>query len=54
MSGQTSTASFTAQDSDLTRFGVAHIGKHEDRPEEALVAFALMLLRPKEVEKVSG
>jgi pyruvate-ferredoxin/flavodoxin oxidoreductase len=24
--GQTSTASFTAQDSDLTRFGIAHIG----------------------------
>jgi len=36
--GQTSTASFTAQDSDLTRFGVAHIGKHEDRKELGLIA----------------
>ncbi|MEN8179926.1 MAG: 2-oxoacid:acceptor oxidoreductase family protein [Pseudomonadota bacterium] len=36
--GQTSTASFTAQDSDLTRFGVAHIGKQEDRKELGLIA----------------
>jgi len=36
--GQTSTASFTAQDSDLTRFGVAHSGKHEDRKELGLIA----------------
>jgi pyruvate-ferredoxin/flavodoxin oxidoreductase len=36
--GQTSTASFTAQDSDLTRFGVAHTGKHEDRKELGLIA----------------
>jgi len=36
--GQASTASFTAQDSDLTRFGVAHIGKHEDRKELGLIA----------------
>ncbi len=36
--GQTSTASFTAQDSDLTRFGVAHRGKHEDRKELGLIA----------------
>jgi pyruvate-ferredoxin/flavodoxin oxidoreductase len=36
--GQASTASFTAQDSDLTRFGVAHRGKHEDRKELGLIA----------------
>ncbi|MGD8932388.1 MAG: 2-oxoacid:acceptor oxidoreductase family protein, partial [Chromatiales bacterium] len=36
--GQTSTASFTAQDSDLTRFGVAHRGKYEDRKELGLIA----------------
>jgi pyruvate-ferredoxin/flavodoxin oxidoreductase len=36
--GQTSTASFTAQDSDLTRFGVAHRGKFEDRKELGLIA----------------
>jgi pyruvate-ferredoxin/flavodoxin oxidoreductase len=36
--GQTSTASFTAQDSDLTRFGVAHTGKQEDRKELGLIA----------------
>ena len=36
--GQASTSSFTAQDSDLTRFGVAHIGKQEDRKELGLIA----------------
>ena len=36
--GQTSTASYTAQDSDLTRFGGAHAGKHEDRKELGLIA----------------
>jgi pyruvate-ferredoxin/flavodoxin oxidoreductase len=36
--GQTSTASFTAQDSDLTRFGVTHTGKQEDRKELGLIA----------------
>jgi pyruvate-ferredoxin/flavodoxin oxidoreductase len=36
--GQTSTASFTGQDSDLTRFGVAHRGKLEDRKELGLIA----------------
>jgi pyruvate-ferredoxin/flavodoxin oxidoreductase len=36
--GQTSTSSFTAQDSDLTRFGVAHRGKREDRKELGLIA----------------
>ena len=36
--GQTSTSSYTAQDSDLTRFGVAHRGKHEDRKELGLIA----------------
>jgi pyruvate-ferredoxin/flavodoxin oxidoreductase len=36
--GQTSTASYTAQDSDLTRFGGAHSGKHEDRKELGLIA----------------
>ncbi len=36
--GQASTASFTGQDSDLTRFGSAHSGKQEDRKELALIA----------------
>ncbi len=36
--GQTSTASYTAQDSDLTRFGGAHSGKHESRKELGLIA----------------
>ena len=36
--GQTSTASYTAQDSDLTRFGGAHSGKREDRKELGLIA----------------
>ncbi|MCB1830729.1 MAG: hypothetical protein KDI35_11645, partial [Gammaproteobacteria bacterium] len=36
--GQASTSSFTAQDSDLTRFGVAHIGKQEDRKELGMIA----------------
>jgi pyruvate-ferredoxin/flavodoxin oxidoreductase len=36
--GQASTASFTAQDSDLSRFGIAHIGKQEDRKEMGLIA----------------
>nr|MDJ0806312.1 2-oxoacid:acceptor oxidoreductase family protein [Gammaproteobacteria bacterium] len=36
--GQASTASYTAQDSDLTRFGVAHRGKYEDRKELGLIA----------------
>jgi len=36
--GQASTSSFTAQDSDLTRFGIAHIGKQEDRKELGLIA----------------
>jgi len=36
--GQTSTASYTAQDSDLTRFGGAHRGKREDRKELGLIA----------------
>ena len=36
--GQTSTASFTAQDSDLTRFDIAHRGKLEDRKELGLIA----------------
>ncbi len=36
--GQSSTASFTAQDSDLSRFGMAHIGKQEDRKELGLIA----------------
>ncbi|MCB1858236.1 MAG: 2-oxoacid:acceptor oxidoreductase family protein [Gammaproteobacteria bacterium] len=36
--GQSSTASFTAQDSDLSRFGLAHIGKQEDRKELGLIA----------------
>ncbi|MDO8107714.1 2-oxoacid:acceptor oxidoreductase family protein [Isoptericola sp. b441] len=36
--GQTSTASFTGQDSDLSRFGGAHAGKHESRKELGLIA----------------
>jgi len=36
--GQASTSSFTAQDSDLTRFGVAHTGKQEDRKELGMIA----------------
>ena len=36
--GQTSTASYRAQDSDLTRFGGAHSGKREDRKELGLIA----------------
>jgi pyruvate-ferredoxin/flavodoxin oxidoreductase len=36
--GQTSTASYKAQDSDLTRFGGAHSGKREDRKELGLIA----------------
>ena len=36
--GQASTSSFTAQDSDLSRIGVAHDGKHEGRKELGLIA----------------
>ncbi|MFN8099363.1 MAG: 2-oxoacid:acceptor oxidoreductase family protein [Dermatophilaceae bacterium] len=36
--GQASTASLTAQDSDLSRFGSAHDGKHESRKELGLLA----------------
>ncbi len=36
--GQASTASFTAQDSDLARFGSEHDGKHESRKELGLIA----------------
>lgn len=36
--GQASTASFTGQDSDLSRFGSAHSGKEEDRKELGLIA----------------
>ncbi|WP_203330745.1 2-oxoacid:acceptor oxidoreductase family protein [Rhodovastum atsumiense] len=36
--GQTSTASFTGQDSDLARFGAAHSGKQEARKELGLIA----------------
>jgi pyruvate-ferredoxin/flavodoxin oxidoreductase len=36
--GQTSTSSFTAQDSDLSRFGSAGDGKHEHRKELGLLA----------------
>ncbi|MCU0300271.1 MAG: 2-oxoacid:acceptor oxidoreductase family protein [Candidatus Nanopelagicales bacterium] len=36
--GQTSTSSFTGQDSDLARFGGAHHGKHETRKELGLLA----------------
>ncbi len=36
--GQTSTASLTGQDSDLSRFGAAHAGKQEARKELGLIA----------------
>ncbi|MFO1426548.1 MAG: 2-oxoacid:acceptor oxidoreductase family protein [Steroidobacteraceae bacterium] len=36
--GQASTSSYTAQDSDLSRFGQAHIGKQEARKEMGLIA----------------
>jgi pyruvate-ferredoxin/flavodoxin oxidoreductase len=36
--GQASTSSFTGQDSDLSRFGGAHDGKHEARKELGLLA----------------
>ena len=36
--GQASTASYPAQDSDLSRFGAAHSGKQEDRKELGLIA----------------
>ncbi len=36
--GQTSTSSYTGQDSDLSRFGGAHHGKHETRKELGLLA----------------
>ncbi|MDG3088055.1 2-oxoacid:acceptor oxidoreductase family protein [Vibrio hannami] len=36
--GQASTASFTAQDSDLSRFGKAHSGKQEARKELGIIA----------------
>jgi pyruvate-ferredoxin/flavodoxin oxidoreductase len=36
--GQTSTSSFTGQDSDLARYGGAHHGKHETRKELGLLA----------------
>jgi pyruvate-ferredoxin/flavodoxin oxidoreductase len=36
--GQASTSSFTGQDSDLSRFGGAHDGKHEGRKELGLLA----------------
>ncbi|WP_245907194.1 2-oxoacid:acceptor oxidoreductase family protein [Photobacterium sanctipauli] len=36
--GQASTASFTAQDSDLSRFGAAHSGKQESRKELGIIA----------------
>jgi pyruvate-ferredoxin/flavodoxin oxidoreductase len=36
--GQTSTASLTGQDSDLSRFGAAHSGKQEARKELGLIA----------------
>ncbi|NJO54124.1 MAG: 4Fe-4S binding protein [Bacteroidales bacterium] len=36
--GQTSTASLTGQDSDLSRFGSAYPGKQEDRKELGLIA----------------
>ena len=36
--GQASTASFTAQDSDLSRYGAAHAGKEESRKELGLIA----------------
>ncbi|SKA24727.1 2-oxoacid:acceptor oxidoreductase family protein [Consotaella salsifontis] len=36
--GQTSTASFTGQDSDLARYGAAHPGKADSRKELGLIA----------------
>jgi pyruvate-ferredoxin/flavodoxin oxidoreductase len=36
--GQASTSSFHGQDSDLSRFGAAHSGKHESRKELGLIA----------------
>ena len=36
--GQASTSSFTGQDSDLSRFGGSHSGKHEARKELGLLA----------------
>jgi pyruvate-ferredoxin/flavodoxin oxidoreductase len=36
--GQASTSSFTGQDSDLSRFGSSHEGKHEGRKELGLIA----------------
>jgi pyruvate-ferredoxin/flavodoxin oxidoreductase len=36
--GQSSTASFPAQDSDLSRFGMAHTGKEENRKELGIIA----------------
>jgi len=36
--GQTSTASLTGQDSDLSRFGIANTGKQESRKELGLIA----------------
>ncbi len=36
--GQASTASYTAQDSDLSRFGAAHSGKEEARKELGIIA----------------
>lgn len=36
--GQASTASLTAQDSDLSRYGAAHHGKQDERKELALLA----------------
>ncbi|MCQ1057997.1 2-oxoacid:acceptor oxidoreductase family protein [Photobacterium sp. DNB23_23_1] len=36
--GQASTSSFTAQDSDLSRFGSAHSGKQESRKELGIIA----------------
>ncbi|WP_375753944.1 2-oxoacid:acceptor oxidoreductase family protein [Vibrio sp. HN007] len=36
--GQASTASYTAQDSDLSRFGKAHSGKQEARKELGIIA----------------
>ncbi len=36
--GQASTASFTGQDSDLSRYGAAHAGKEETRKELGLIA----------------
>ncbi|MDX2319882.1 MAG: 2-oxoacid:acceptor oxidoreductase family protein, partial [Moritella sp.] len=36
--GQASTSSFTAQDSDLSRYGIAHSGKEEARKELGIIA----------------